>query len=326
MKLFYNYKQQQLENFYKTVTKGNGAMALTGISGIVTSLSYTGNALNENQKRCFNIANVMCLCGNLIETYMGFEDNNYRNYAIVCWQAMLNFDSSHKSKHSAHLFNDETIAKFTNKLETNKKQYDIDNIKAEKAKKEKYWEEHSEEKNELEEKISSTKKKIENLHNDISKNKSKIEELRKEQLAEVEPLINKMNSISKKIAQSNKEYKSLGLFQSKQKESVKKELNKYNLEKNEIIDKILKTRNKIKLNQEKDLLKYSNKIEKDSEEIDELISELEKNMIKRYEKVTEDTNQLRYIDDEYTCERCGAEFFESPIKCPECGVKFSYED
>ena len=91
-------------------------MALTGITGAITSLSSTGEALTENHNRCFTIGNLMCYCGNAIETYFGFEDSEYERYAAFAWKKMLEFDTMHKNAHGRHLFNDESLIKFTDKV------------------------------------------------------------------------------------------------------------------------------------------------------------------------------------------------------------------
>lgn len=209
-----------------------------------------------------------------------------------------------------------------------KKKKLLDELEKEQAEKiEKYWEEHSEEKEELEEKISTTKKKIEELHNNINTNKAKKEELKKEQFDEVKPLIEKINSISEKATKLNKELKDLGLFKSKEKEIIKKEIEKHKEAIANITNKIFETRENIKAKQEKDLTKIDSKITKDTEELDKLVNKLEEAMMKRYEKITEDTKKLRYVEEDvYFCERCGAEFTGVPGECPECGIKFSYEN
>lgn len=108
------------ENFYKTMTKGNGVRALTGITGIISSVSSTGSALSENQNRYFHIANMMRVCGNAVELYCGLEDEDYKEYAVWAWKMMLDFDASYKKAHGAHIFNNETLDKFTSKV----KKYD----------------------------------------------------------------------------------------------------------------------------------------------------------------------------------------------------------
>ena len=104
------------ENFYKSITKGNGVIALTGVTGIVSSLSSTGNALNENQTRQFHIANMLCTCGNAIELYFDLDDADYKEFAICSWKRMLDFDSAHKKAHHSNIFSNETIDKFTSKI------------------------------------------------------------------------------------------------------------------------------------------------------------------------------------------------------------------
>lgn len=107
-------------NFYKTMTKGNGMMALTGISGMISSVSSTGNALSEDQNRCFHIANLMCYCGNAIESHFGMEDEDYKEYAVWSWKKMLEFNADYRKVHGSDIFSKESLEKFSSKV----KQYD----------------------------------------------------------------------------------------------------------------------------------------------------------------------------------------------------------
>ena len=103
------------ENFYKTMTKGNGVMALTGIGGIISSVSSTSNALTENKNRFVRIANIMCVCGNAIEIYCDMEDDDYKEYAAWSWEKFVEIDNTHYTSHFSHVFDDETLAKYKNK-------------------------------------------------------------------------------------------------------------------------------------------------------------------------------------------------------------------
>ena len=99
-------------NFYKSVAKTNGIMALAGVRGVVRGVSSAGKALSENQNRCYNIANIMYCCGNAIEVTFGFDDEDYKKYAIWSWEKMLQFDADYKKLHGSNLFNKETLDKY----------------------------------------------------------------------------------------------------------------------------------------------------------------------------------------------------------------------
>lgn len=103
-------------SFYKSVTKGNGMMALTGVGGLISSASSTGNALTEDANRCFSIANVMILCGNYIESTFDMNVEDYKKAAVFCWKKGLEFNSDYKSVHNSNLFNNETLHRFSAKI------------------------------------------------------------------------------------------------------------------------------------------------------------------------------------------------------------------
>lgn len=104
------------QNFYKSLTKGNGLMALTGIIGTVSSLGSTANALVENQTRYSFIADIMCTCGNEIERNFGLEDNDYKEYAVSSWKHMLEFDTMYKNMHGSHIFENIKLEKYVDKI------------------------------------------------------------------------------------------------------------------------------------------------------------------------------------------------------------------
>ncbi|MBR5616532.1 MAG: TFIIB-type zinc finger domain-containing protein [Clostridia bacterium] len=103
-------------NFYKTVTKGNGLMALTGVTGLISSLGNTGSALSENQNRCFNIGNLMCICGNGIEAYFDMTDDKYKSYVIWCWKRMLGLNDDYKKMHGSDIFSKESLSAYRTKI------------------------------------------------------------------------------------------------------------------------------------------------------------------------------------------------------------------
>lgn len=113
------------ENFYKSLTKGNGMMALTGVGGIITSATSTTNAKNENRLRCFNIANIMCTCGNCIEAYFDMNDKEYQDFATWSWQLMIQLNNEHKQRHNGNIFDDETLTRFTKKINQYDSSYEV---------------------------------------------------------------------------------------------------------------------------------------------------------------------------------------------------------
>ena len=118
-------------DFYKSVTKGTGVMALTGVTGIISSLAHTGNAVSEDQDRCFKIAKLMGICGNGIEIYFDMQDADYKQYAVWCWKTMLNFNADYKKIHASDLFGKDALATYLAKIG----KYDPDYLRKEEEKK-----------------------------------------------------------------------------------------------------------------------------------------------------------------------------------------------
>ena len=104
------------QNFYKTVTKGNGMMALTGISGIAMSLNSTGNAIVEDKDRRFNIASMLLTCGNKIEELFGLEDKDYLDEALFAWKSALGINDTFKSEHGSYIFNNDFAIELSTKV------------------------------------------------------------------------------------------------------------------------------------------------------------------------------------------------------------------
>lgn len=104
------------QSFYKSLTKGNGLMALTGIIGAASSLGSTANALVENQTRYAFISDIMSTCGNEIECNFSLEDNDYKEYAVSSWKHMLEFDAMYKNMHGSHIFKYTKLKKYVDKI------------------------------------------------------------------------------------------------------------------------------------------------------------------------------------------------------------------
>lgn len=104
-------------SFYKSLTQGNGLMAITGLFGAISSAGSTLTALSEDTERCVAIANIMCYCGNYIESQFNMEDPDYRNFAIWSWKQMLAFHEDYRQVHSTQtLFDEESVLRFQKKI------------------------------------------------------------------------------------------------------------------------------------------------------------------------------------------------------------------
>lgn len=113
------------ESFYKTVTKGNGLIALTGVIGAASSLNSTGNALVENKERYSFIADIMCACGDNIEHYFDLQDKDYREYAVSSWKQMIDLDVQYKMRHGSYVYDKQKRERYINKLNKYEPSYRI---------------------------------------------------------------------------------------------------------------------------------------------------------------------------------------------------------
>lgn len=104
-------------NFYKTVTQGNGLMALTGVFGAISSAGSTLSQMTDDQNRCATIANIMCHCGNNIETVFDMNDPDFRNMAVWSWSQLLAFHDQYRQAHKSQtLFDTESLNRFNGKI------------------------------------------------------------------------------------------------------------------------------------------------------------------------------------------------------------------
>ena len=97
-------------NFYRTTTKGDGLIALTGLFGAISSAGSVLTALSEDNTRCVAAANIMVTCGNIISSTFSMEDNDFRNHAVWSWQQAMNFHNEYPLVHKTQtLFNENYV-------------------------------------------------------------------------------------------------------------------------------------------------------------------------------------------------------------------------
>ena len=118
------------ENFYKSVTQGNGTMAMTGIFGAATSLDATAKARNESSDRSGKIGNIMCLCGNLIEQFFDMNDKFYSDIAVACWKRLIDVHFNHIKFCKAAVYSQESLVKFADKIKKYDPSYELSELKA----------------------------------------------------------------------------------------------------------------------------------------------------------------------------------------------------
>lgn len=101
-------------NFYKTSTKGDGLVALTGLFGAISSAGSVLNSLSEDNARCVAAANIMFHCGNCVSNIFDMEDNDFSECAVWAWRQTLNFHEDYQKVHKTQtLFDDESVRKLT---------------------------------------------------------------------------------------------------------------------------------------------------------------------------------------------------------------------
>ncbi len=104
-------------NFYKTMTKGNGIMALTGVFGAISSAGSALTELSNDANRCVEILNIMVFAGNYIEQIFDMNDNDYRNFAVWCWQKVFEFHHDYSIVHKSQtLLSQDSLNMYTEKL------------------------------------------------------------------------------------------------------------------------------------------------------------------------------------------------------------------
>lgn len=104
------------EAFCKSLKKGNGMMALTGIGGLITSATSSSNANHEHQIRCSYVANISSTFGDSVEKYFDMDNGMYRKFAIDGWKGYLSTNDLYKAEHKTNLFVDDFLKKYVDKI------------------------------------------------------------------------------------------------------------------------------------------------------------------------------------------------------------------
>lgn len=101
-------------DFYKSVTKGNGILSLTGVFGAVTGISSTLSEIDEDAERCVAAANIMFYCGNYISDIFDMNDGDFCYHAVWAWKNAINFHKEFQTVHKNRaLFDDESVRRLT---------------------------------------------------------------------------------------------------------------------------------------------------------------------------------------------------------------------
>lgn len=103
-------------SFYKSSTQGNGLIALTGITGLATSIVSSKKSLSEHQMRCLFIASIMGECAESIKKHFGLNDKKYKELIVFSWKKQLYLNDDFKKNHKLNLFNDQTLDEISNNI------------------------------------------------------------------------------------------------------------------------------------------------------------------------------------------------------------------
>lgn len=113
-------------NFYNNLTTNDLSFSL--ISAAV-NMDAKRKARYESAKRMVNIGNIMCLCGNSIESVFGIEDEFYKNLAVKSWKKMIDVHFEHIKRCKVAVFSEESIQKFSAKIKKHDYSFEVPNIK-----------------------------------------------------------------------------------------------------------------------------------------------------------------------------------------------------
>lgn len=113
-------------NYYNALTKSDPTFSAFGAA---MKMDQKRHARYESAQRAVNIGNIICVCGNLIESTFGLQDAFYQNLAVDCWKGMLTVHFEHIKVYKVAVFNDETVQKFSAKVKQYDATYEVPDIK-----------------------------------------------------------------------------------------------------------------------------------------------------------------------------------------------------
>lgn len=117
------------ENFYKSVTEGNGTMAMTGIFGAATSLDATSKARHESRQRGIQISGIFVHC--FAQIGMKFNDDEFFKKQKA-WLLEKTFDLHfrHIKFCKTAIYDKKTVETFYDELHKLNPNYELPDIKA----------------------------------------------------------------------------------------------------------------------------------------------------------------------------------------------------
>lgn len=117
------------ENFYKSITEGNGTMAMTGIFGAATSLDATSKARHESRKRSIQISGIFIHCFTAIEKTCD-DDEFYRNKKAWLLEKTFDLHFRHIKFCKTAIYDKNAVETFYTELKKLNPSYILPDIKA----------------------------------------------------------------------------------------------------------------------------------------------------------------------------------------------------
>lgn len=113
-------------DYYNLITKSDPSFS---IMDAAMKMDAKRHARYESAQRMVQIGNILCACGNCIESTFGLTDEFYSKLAVDCWKAMLISHFEHIKLYKVAVFNDESIQKYASKIKKIDSSYEVPDIK-----------------------------------------------------------------------------------------------------------------------------------------------------------------------------------------------------
>lgn len=102
--------------FKNSLNEGNGLIALTSISGAVSSINSGIKNSNADRKRSLTICNSMWICGDTIETTFDMNDPDFNAYAVKAWKYCFDLNQKYIDSRKIELIADISKSKLSKKI------------------------------------------------------------------------------------------------------------------------------------------------------------------------------------------------------------------
>lgn len=97
------------DNFFDSLTEGNGLLALTGVRGAISSYNSYSEHLDEHKERCEKIVSIMYNCGTSIEKTFNMNDEDIRSYVFYCYKKGIELNNLFNEAYGITLLSGKTV-------------------------------------------------------------------------------------------------------------------------------------------------------------------------------------------------------------------------